>query len=226
LDVALGGQGAPLVPIGDLHLFGQYDACLNLGGIANVSFQHQGQRIAYDIGPANMLLNPLAQRAGLPYDDNGQLARQGQLIPDLIQQLNELSYYTQPFPKSLGYEWFLEQVIPLLDNYNHTPADLLHTAVAHISAQISQDLKYYHPQGGRLLATGGGAKNGFLIQTLQQDLGQNWQVIAPSEELIDFKEALVFAFMSVRYLRNEVNCLSSVTGARRDCVGGRYFEPV
>lgn len=237
-DVKQGGQGAPLVPIGDRLLLGEYDYCLNLGGISNISFEQDGKRIAYDIGIANMLLNPLAEKAGLSYDDNGALARQGRLNQALYEALNGFEYYTLPYPKSTGYEWFVQEVWPLVESFQDTPENLLHTAVHHIAFQIKSavDSKQYTagsiraskkelPTADRLLlTTGGGAKNSFLVEVLQQKLGDQTRVIVPDPRLVDYKEALVFALMGVLKLEEEINVLSSVTGGKADLSTGLIFK--
>lgn len=228
LDIALGGQGAPLVPIGDELLFGRYDFCLNIGGIANVSARHGQQRIAYDICPANMVLNQLSRQLGKEYDEGGKLAAGGTLQPRLLEQLNQLEYYRLPFPKSLGYEWVAEQVFPLLENQPVSYADLLHTFCHHIAQQLRNALK---PLAGKqkmsLLATGGGAYNDFLIGLMRQELTPlNITVVVPEKDIIEYKEALVFALLGVLRLRKEVNCLASVTGASRDSCSGQVYENI
>ncbi|MEW7279159.1 anhydro-N-acetylmuramic acid kinase [Aquimarina sp. 2201CG1-2-11] len=224
-DVALGGQGAPLVPIGDRLLFNEYDACLNLGGISNISFEEHENRIAYDISPVNMLLNYLCAKIGKAYDKGGAIAQSGSLNKNLLNTLNALEYYQLPFPKSLGYEWFAKKVIPIIDNTKDTTENLLHTAVHHICDQISFSVKKIESDKTKLLITGGGAKNDFLIQTLRQKQVNHAEIIIPSEEIIDFKEALIFAFMGVLRDRNEINCLKSVTGAKFDSSSGVVFIP-
>ena len=225
-DVALGGQGAPLVPVGDQLFFSDYDYCLNLGGISNISFEKEGKRIAYDIAPANMILNYIIQKTRKTYDKGGIMASKGNVNHKLLSQLNKLSYYQLPIPKSLGYEWFSEHVIPLIENSTESTENLLCTAVHHISHQIASDvLKNKKNRNTTLLATGGGAKNIFLIHILKSKLGKDIDVIVPDTQLIDFKEALIFAFMGVLKDRNEVNCLASVTGAEKDSSSGVIYYP-
>ncbi|WP_394749988.1 anhydro-N-acetylmuramic acid kinase [Spongiimicrobium salis] len=225
-DVALGGQGAPLVPIGDTLLFGEYDFCLNLGGISNVSFDQYGKRVAFDIGLANMVLNHITQKIGLTYDAGGEMAKKGKLLPSLLRALNALEYYQLPFPKSTGYEWFLEEVVPLVDATEASVEDLLHTCIHHNCEQIAQQLQRYKTRKeNRLWVTGGGALNHFFIATLQEKLGDTIQVVVPSSELIEFKEALVFALMGVLRIEREINVLSSVTGAKRDSSSGVVYLP-
>ncbi|MBT8236136.1 MAG: anhydro-N-acetylmuramic acid kinase [Bacteroidia bacterium] len=229
-DVKQGGQGAPLVPIGDRLLLSEYDYCLNLGGISNISFEKDGKRIAYDIGIANMLLNPSAQKAGLDYDHNGDLARQGGLNEALFEALNALEYYRLPWPKSTGYEWFASTVWPLVNSFEDTPENLLHTTVHHIAEQIANAILSTLPgtqeprtKNYELLVSGGGAKNSFLMEVLQQKIGSSVHVHIPDDTLIDYKEALVFALMGVLKMEGEVNVLSSVTGSEKDLSSGVIF---
>ncbi|MGB7395103.1 MAG: anhydro-N-acetylmuramic acid kinase [Pricia sp.] len=225
-DVALGGQGAPVVPIGDKLFFGDYDFCLNLGGIANVSFDRDGERIAYDIGLANMLLNHITRKNDLDFDEGGKRAQSGQINLNLLKKLNDLEYYRLPFPKSIGYEWFVEKVIPLVDATDDSMENLLCTGVHHICEKIAVQVEVNsRKKENTLLATGGGALNDFLIQTLREKLGADTQVTAPERKLIEFKEALVFALMAVLRMEGKINVLRSVTGAERDSTGGVLFLP-
>lgn len=225
-DVALGGQGAPLVPIGDALFFGEYDFCLNLGGIANVSFDKDGQRIAYDIGLANMILNHITRKNGLDYDKGGQLASSGRVNAELLKKLNDLEYYRLPYPKSIGYEWFVEKVVPLVDGTDDSMENLLCTGIHHICEQIAVQVTVNSRQSeNTLLVTGGGALNDFLTQTLQEKLGVGTKVIVPDKKLIEFKEALVFAFMGVLRMEGKTNVLRSVTGAKRDSSSGVVYLP-
>jgi anhydro-N-acetylmuramic acid kinase len=224
LDVALGGQGAPLVPIGDHLLFGNYDFCLNLGGISNISFDHGGKRLAFDIGVANMLLNHLCNPIGVPYDPEGSRARAGRLNPGLLKALDALPYYDRPFPKSTGYEWFRDAILPLLDRFPDRPENQLHTAVQHIAGQISRQIQELANKG-YVLVTGGGALNNYLIEVLQERLGPAYRIELPSSELISFKEALIFAFLGALRLQGRTNVLASVTGATRDSCSGVVHEP-
>ncbi|WP_276498286.1 anhydro-N-acetylmuramic acid kinase [Pontibacter litorisediminis] len=223
LDIALGGQGAPLVPIGDELLFGQYDYCVNLGGIANVSYSHNGTRLAFDTSACNMLLNTLANSMGLPYDDNGKLARSGTLQQDLLDALNEPAYFAAPAPKSLGKEWVLEHSLKSLEESTASVADKLHTVCHHIAQQLRNALPLLHGGQHRVLLTGGGAFNGYLAGQIQQQLGPQYNVEVPAPEVVSFKEALIFAFLGVLRWRGEPNCLSSVTGASRSNVGGAVY---
>ncbi|WP_222984589.1 anhydro-N-acetylmuramic acid kinase [Flagellimonas meishanensis] len=225
-DVSLGGQGAPLVPIGDQLLFYNYDVCLNLGGISNISFERNGKRIAYDIGLANMPLNHITQKMDLAFDEDGKIARTGQLDHDLLQQLNDLAYYKLPYPKSTGYEWFIGDIVPLIENSRTSEADLLHTFIHHNCEQIALAVKKNNiKSGNKLLATGGGAMNSFFMDVLQEKLGPSISVEVPGKKLIAYKEALVFALMGVLRLQGETNVLSSVTGASEDSCSGEVFFP-
>jgi len=216
LDVALGGQGAPLVPIGDKLLFNSYDFCLNLGGFSNISYDYKNQRIAFDPSPANLPINYLMSRLNKTYDKDGETGRTGKIDKNLLNKLNGLSYYKQRAPKSLGREWIENNFIPILDSCNIAIEDKLRTVYEHLAIQISKPMENF--QTGKLLITGGGAHNTFLIERLR--VHTKHQVIIPSKEIIDFKEAIIFAFLGVLRYRNEVNCLASVTGARKDSSGG------
>jgi len=227
-DVSLNGQGAPLVPIGDKLLFHDYDFCLNLGGISNISFEKDGERIAYDIGMANMPLNYITHKMGLAYDENGKLARSGKLDPTLLQKLNNLEYYQLPYPKSTGYEWFTSEIVPLIEASKISNEDLLHTFIHHNCEQIAF-VAHKHKNSGKskskLLATGGGALNQFFMDTLQNKLGNNIEVVVPGKKLIAYKEALVFALMGILRLEGKTNVLKSVTGATSDSCSGKVFFP-
>ena len=225
-DVALGGQGAPLVPIGDNLFFGNYDFCLNLGGISNISFDKNGLRIAFDIGLANMILNHITQKIDLHYDKGGKLARTGKVNSSILQQLNALEYYKLPFPKSTGFEWFTQKVVPIIEATEDSIENLLHTSIHHLCEQIAIQVKANaNDTKSTLLVTGGGALNDFLIDTLKNKLGTNIEVVVPSKKLIENKEALVFALMGVLRIEKEINVLSSVTGAKRDSSSGVVFFP-
>ncbi|MRH99116.1 anhydro-N-acetylmuramic acid kinase [Kriegella sp. EG-1] len=225
-DVALGGQGAPLVPIGDKLFFGEYSFCLNLGGISNVSFEKDDNRIAYDIGLANMILNHITQKNGIDYDNGGKLAKSGTINLEMLNQLNNLDYYKLPFPKSIGYEWFVEKVVPIVDNTEDSMQNLLCTSVHHICEQVSIELKKHNctPESS-LLVTGGGALNEFLISILKEKLGDKIKVVPTSKQLIEFKEALVFSLMGVLRLENKINVLKSVTGAVTNSSSGVIYLP-
>ena len=215
-DVELGGQGAPLVPIGDELLFREYDACLNLGGFANISYHIDGERIAFDICPVNMALNEVARRTGSDYDDGGRMARSGELDKKLLKALDRLKYYNDPAPKSLGREWYLKKFKKKMERHALSPTDLMHTLVEHMAGQIANSVDAIG--GDRVLTTGGGAYNTYLIERIQAKSQR--LLILPGQELIDFKEAMVFAFLAVLRMRGDVNVLRSVTGASNDHCSG------
>jgi anhydro-N-acetylmuramic acid kinase len=218
-DVGLGGQGAPLVPIGDALLFSDFAFCLNLGGFSNVSYSVGSKRIAYDVCPVNTILNKLALRVGLDFDRDGLLARSGKVDQVLLDKLNDLTYYNLDPPKSLGFEWNDESVWPLINASLLPVQDLLRTVVEHIAIQLANSMSSLVK--GKMLVTGGGAKNVFLIERFAAH--SEHQLIVPSDLMIDYKEALIFAFLGVLRVRGEVNCLSSVTGASRDSIGGGIY---
>ena len=219
LDVTLGGQGAPLTPLGDKLLFPDYDFCLNLGGFSNISFDSENKRVAFDICPCNIVMNLLAQKTDKNFDENGQLASKGQIINGLLQELNQLNYYKNPYPKSLGKEWLLEKFIPVLEKFPANENDLLRTIVEHISEQIRIVIKNYPV--GKILVTGGGAFNTFLTDQIEKKIRH--EVIIPEEIIVKFKEALIFAFLGILRLMKKPNCLSSVTGAFKDNIGGAVY---
>lgn len=218
-DVNLGGQGAPLVPIGDELLFSQYDACLNLGGFANVSFKSNEQRIAFDICPVNIVLNHYVQKLGFDFDDQGKMASKGKIDKELLNRLNALNFYQEKHPKSLGLEWVQEQIIPLIDSFDLPIEILLRSFIEHIAIQIASSLK------GRkdVLVTGGGVFNLFLMSRISA-LTPTENIIL-SDEITNYKEALIFAFLGLLRSDNQVNCLSSVTGASEDHSSGRVYMP-
>jgi anhydro-N-acetylmuramic acid kinase len=218
-DVQLGGQGAPLVPIGDELLFSEYDYCLNLGGFSNVSFNENGNRIAFDISPVNTVLNFYANELGFPYDAAGNIAKSGSVNLDLLQQLNNLEFYTLPYPKSLGMEFVNAKIFPLIHSYDIDVKDKLCTFVEHIAIQI---VKICNKPHAKLFVTGGGAYNRFLIERLCNYLPST-EVVIPDDKTIQFKEALIFGFLGVLKLRNEINVLSSVTGAKHNHSSGVVF---
>lgn len=225
-DVALGGEGAPLVPIGDSLLFREYDFCLNLGGISNISFEYKNQRVAYDIGLANMILNYSTQKKGIQYDKGGAIASKGTINRKLLEELNTLAYYDLPFPKSTGYEWFVKEVIPIIEKYQNSLEDLLHTAIYHICEKTALEVhKYKTKKTSSILITGGGAFNTFLMEVLKEKLGPSVKIDKRDKKLIEFKEALVFAFMGVLRMENKTNVFSSVTGAKSDSSSGVVFLP-
>ncbi|TBX67674.1 anhydro-N-acetylmuramic acid kinase [Flavobacterium silvisoli] len=219
-DVKLGGQGAPLVPIGDRILFTEYDYCLNLGGFSNVSFEQVGKRIAFDISPVNTVLNFYANLLGFDYDDKGNIARSGKVNTDLFDELNSLNYYSKPHPKSLGFEFVKAVVLPLMEKYTIATADKMRTFIEHIAAQTSLALPN---QRGKMLITGGGAYNDFLTERMQHHLPQ-LQLIIPDLKTLEYKEALIFGLLGVLRLRHEINVLSSVTGATQNHSSGVIFK--
>lgn len=218
-DVALGGQGAPLVPIGDRMLFPDYEYCLNLGGFSNISFEDLDKRIAFDISPVNTVLNHYAEEIGHPYDDRGAIAKSAACDAALLDELNRLPYYTQPYPKSLGIEFVNGVVLPLIEKYGLAPEVVLRTFTEHVAYQAAMVLK---GKTGGMLVTGGGAYNDFLVNRMRELL-PHIQITVPDDNTIQYKEALVFALLGVLRLRKAVNVLSSVTGAPYDhCAGYIY----
>ncbi|MBI4946795.1 MAG: anhydro-N-acetylmuramic acid kinase [Bacteroidetes bacterium] len=235
-DIALGGQGAPLVPMADKLLFSEYDFCLNLGGITNVSFtlprphtltplpkeRGEGSRVAFDICPVNIVLNGLANKLGKEFDKGGKLASKGTINNTLLKKLNLLSFYKTKPPKSLGREWVEKKFMPVLNTFNISVQDKLRTTVEHIALQISTSInsKLQTPNP-KLIITGGGAYNDFLIKRIS--FHAQCKTILPDDKTIQFKEAMAFAFLGVLKMRGEINILKSVTGAKRNSSGGKIY---
>ena len=213
-DVLMGGNGAPLVPIGDELLFSQYDACLNLGGFSNISLQKNHQRIAFDISPVNVVLNYFAEKLGKNYDENGDFAKNGAINFKILEELNALTFYQKSAPKSLGVEFVKSEVFPLLKD--ETPENIIATFTEHIAEQIAK--VFNDNQLKTVLVTGGGTFNTYLLEKIRGK--SQTELIVPDENIINFKEALIFAFMGVLRLRNEVNVLCSATGSSENHCSG------
>lgn len=218
-DVLLGGQGAPLVPIGDKMLFSKFDYCLNLGGFSNISFDENDKRIAFDISPVNTVLNFYANTFNLSFDDKGNIAKSGNLNLELFSKLNDIEFYKLPYPKSLGIEFVKDVVFPMIEKFQIDFSDIMNTFVEHIAYQISRNIK---KENSSIFITGGGVYNEFLINRIKFYLPNN-EIIIPDQKTIEFKEALIFAFLGVLKLRNEINVLASVTGASKDHSSGIIF---
>jgi len=219
-DVALGGQGAPLVPIGDKLLFAQYDICLNIGGFSNLSFTKNLKRIAFDVCPANIALNYLANKAEKEFDNDGNMASNGKICKPLLHKLDGLNYYKDNPPKSLGKEWLDNVFIPVLESFpDLTINDLLRTCTEHIARQIATQITQIDAK--KVLVTGGGAFNTFLMNLVRSKCKS--EIIIPEKDLVNYKEALIFALLGVLRIRGENNCLCDVTGAKHDNCGGAVY---
>ena len=221
LDVLKGGQGAPLVPIGDELLFPDYDVCLNIGGFANMSFRRKdGVRMAFDIGPANIVLNKYARQIGMDYDMNGDLARNGKIVESLLEKLNRLPFYTLQPPKSLGLEWVILNIFNLIDQESPKVQDILRTVTEHIAIQINLAIsQHVYSEKSQVLSTGGGVKNSFLMDRIRSN-AKKLEYVVPGSNLVDFKEAMIFGLMGLLRYLGEINTLASVTGAESDSSSG------
>lgn len=228
LDVALGGQGAPLAPLADRMLFPGYDFYLNLGGIANLSARLEDRFVAFDISGANQVLNALVAPLGLPYDEGGKIAAAGRLDEDLLRRADRLGFFGRPYPKSLGNDWVQERLLPIFRSAQLPVPDKLHTVCVHLARQTAEaiatvlDREKLARPGYRLFITGGGAHNRFLVKCIREECEKicSLDVIIPEGDIIAFKEAALIALMGALRLMQIPNCLASVTGARRDAVGG------
>lgn len=218
-DVALGGQGAPLVPIGDRLLFGEFDACVNLGGFANISFEKHNRRIAYDICPVNKVLNVYANKLGKEFDESGAIARASVANPELLAQLDNLQFYSKPPPKSLGTEWLEAEFLPHLKLAGLSSEELIATCTTHFAHQIANAIAGHQ----KILFTGGGAFNTYLMELISAETEA--EIIIPEPEVINYKEALIFALLGVLKVRDEDNVLASVTGAQRNHSSGSIYRP-
>jgi anhydro-N-acetylmuramic acid kinase len=222
-DVLLGGQGAPLVPMADKTLFTKFEFCLNLGGIANISFDKGRKRIAYDICPVNIVMNELAQLLGREFDRDGKIGRSGRVDPVLLKEMNALAYYKTKAPKSIGREWVEDEFIPLVKRSQLPVKDKLRTVVEHIGMQIGSVVNDQEKRSAKMLVTGGGAYNKFLISRIR--FYSKCKVVLPDDKTIQFKEAMAFALLGMLKMRGEINILKSVTGASRDSSGGEICYP-
>ncbi len=221
-DIKLGGQGAPLVPIGDRLLFSEYDYCLNLGGFSNISFEEKGERIAYDISPVNTVLNFYANKLGFDFDDKGAISKSGVFNKELFDKLNSLEFYQKKYPKSLGFEFVKDVIFPITEKYQ--TQEVLRTFSEHIAFQISENLCHLQElKKSKLLITGGGAYNDFLIDRIGHYLAKT-EIVIPEKKIIEYKEALIFALLGYLKLQNRINVLSSVTGAERNHSSGVVYR--
>ncbi len=220
MDIALGGQGAPLVPVGDNLLFSEYAACLNLGGFSNISYNSAGKRIAYDICPLNIALNYLAEKLHKEYDEDGQSGREGKVIEELFEKLEKIQFYSAPAPKTLGKEWFINHFRDFL-SIKAEIKDIMRTVYEHLSQRISMELSQFADKD--VLISGGGAHNSFLMELIKRKSMCN--IVLPDKIVIDFKEAIIFGFLGYLRYHNVNNTLKSVTGAERDSCGGLLVNP-
>ncbi|XP_065560181.1 anhydro-N-acetylmuramic acid kinase-like [Artemia franciscana] len=221
-DVALGGQGAPLVPKGDKDLFSEYKVCLNLGGITNLSFQDGVDRIAGDVCFCNMALNEVARRTGKEYDEDGILASSGKPIKRLYEDLEQLEFFKSAFPKSTGKEWFDEKVKPLLDK-KYSPNDTLATLCDFISTKIADQVNLF--KEGKVLISGGGANNKHLVGVLSKKLNPRLDIILPESSIVDFREAIIFAYLGYLRVKGTPSTVKTATGARKEVSAGCLYLP-
>lgn len=223
-DVAKGGNGAPLVPIGDHLLFNEYRFLLNIGGIVNLTINDPDETIAFDIGCANQILNTYAQKLGHSYDDQGKLAEQGSLNQPLFDRLNELDYYHLLYPKSLDNGYSRDVILPLVDEFNLSPYDVLHTYCEHLAFQIAKHLQPFQQNNSeKILITGGGALNKYLVERIAHYT--RLQIAQADNTVINYKEALIFALMGVLRWREETNIYPTVTGAKAPSIAGAIYLP-
>ncbi len=220
VDIALGGQGAPLVPIGDKWLFPEYDTFLNIGGFSNISFKRNDSVIAYDICPSNYALNYYAEKLGKAFDFNGNFGKKGEIIPKMLKELQNLEYFSANPPKSLADHWFFDVFLKIVENYDVSIYDKLRTIYELVSIEIAKNIDAQKTR--KILITGGGAYNKFLLELIKSRT--NAELVVPANEIVDYKEAVIFAFLGVLRIEQQANCLSKVTGAKMDNVGGGIYS--
>jgi anhydro-N-acetylmuramic acid kinase len=237
VDIAFGGQGAPIVPLGEKLLFPDYHYFLNIGGIANISFNSKqtniddsyiatDELIAFDICAANRVLNMLSLEKNKPYDEDGEMASAGKINEQLLQKLNALGYYLLPHPKSLANSFGTDIIFPIIKSFNLRTEDLLRTYVEHIAIQIKNSLQpcFSKTEVQQLMITGGGAFNTFLMQRISRHLEEiNFEIFIPADEVVIYKEALIMALLGTLRWREQDTILSSVTGASRNSIGGALW---
>ncbi len=220
-DIALGGQGAPLVPGGEKFLFPDYNVFLNLGGFSNISFHSEDKITAFDISPANYALNYFARKLGMPFDRDGLAGRKGKINENLLEELNALPFYSQEGSKSLSDHWFYAEFLPVCEKYDIGINDLLRTVYEHIAVQIGNVLEKYGAK--EVLVTGGGAFNSFLLERLR--VHTKAKIIVPDKEIVNYKEAVIFALLGLLRVLNRNNVRSDVTGSKADNCGGAIYLP-
>ena len=232
LDVALGGEGAPIVPIGEKLLFPGVGFFLNIGGIANITALGTTSPVAFDVCPANRVLNMLAKERDLQFDQGGQLAASGNINDKLLEQLNDLEYYHQPYPKSLANSFGTDEIYPIIKKYGIVTEDSLRTYVEHIALQVKASVLKIRKDlpantlndADQILITGGGALNSFLAERIQHHLVQSGiTVVIPSTDIINYKEAIIIALIGVLRWREEYNVIATVTGASRNSISGALW---
>ena len=230
IDIALGGQGAPIVPIGEKLLLKDYPMLLNLGGIANISANIPGENIAFDVCTANRVLNLMAAKEGKVFDENGTIAATGSVNENLLSKLNALDYYNLPYPKSLANDFGTDTVFPLTEKAGLKTNDAMRTYVEHVAVQLNKSINELISKSNlksladlKLLITGGGAHNVFLTERIKANIDKKIEVIIPDSRLIDYKEALIMALIGLLRWREEANVMASVTGASRDSIGGAVW---
>lgn len=231
-DIAIGGEGTPLAPLADKYLFAGYDFYLNIGGIANISCNVNGKMIAFDIGGANQVLNGLAVLANQEYDNEGQIASRGKVVEPLLQEVDAIDYFSQKYPKSLDNQWVIQNLLKKYREYPETVENRMRTAVEQLAEQTVLSLiqivenENLTKKQFRMLATGGGVFNTFLINRIKElSKGKiELEIVIPTKEMVQFKEAILMGLLGVLRMENIPNCLASVTGAKRDTIGGAIYQ--
>jgi len=231
-DIALDGEGTPLAPTADKFLFQGYDFYMNIGGIANISCNVNGKMIAFDISGANQILNGLAYLMDMDFDEDGNTAAQGEIENELLEELNELSYFSQTYPKSLDNQWVVNNLLKKYLEFEAPIENRLRTACEQLAVQtvlsIEEIIKKENleKEKYKMLVTGGGVFNSFLMENIRTTCNEkvDLEIVIPDKEIVEFKEATLMALLGVLRVENISNCMASVTGAKRDTIGGAIYQ--
>jgi len=226
-DIANGGQGAPFAPAFHQFLFSslkQNTAVLNIGGMANLTLLGENLR-GWDTGCGNVLLDYNIQNAqGKSYDADGAFARSGEINAELLEKMLADPYFSKMPPKSTGREYFnaswLESLLPIFHTIN--AADIQRTLLELTAKSIADDVKRHNI--AELILCGGGAKNGFLVERLEQLCGCSVKRSEAYGVPSDAIEAMAFAWFAKKRIKCEAVALSSVTGAKKDTILGALYE--
>jgi anhydro-N-acetylmuramic acid kinase len=231
-DIALGGQGAPLVPIFDaefLHSDEQDTISINIGGMANLTIiPKEGTQpiMAFDTGPGNILIDLSMRRFfGKQFDENGSFAKDGKVLDRLWKNLCEIEFITQNPPKSTGREvfnaTFLQDILEVSFVNTFPGEDIVRTITEFTAWSIAENIRLFGNPNSRIIVTGGGANNATLMNRLHQELSSA-QFMIPDDFGFngDIKEALCFAYLGWRSLGGLTGNIPSVTGAQKAIVLG------
>ena len=228
-DAALGGQGAPLVPIFDYYFLRDEKkdiVALNIGGIANITIIPKNcssqNLIGFDTGPGNMLIDiAVSKYFNKKFDENGEIAKSGQLIEKLYKDLLRIDFIYQVPPKSTGREFFNYQLLNSMVNEDYLPNDVIRTITQFSAFSIAHNIKKYAPINSMIVVSGGGRMNSYLIDLLNTEL-IDYDLMKIDELNIngDAKEAICFAFLGYLYKMHLHGNINSISGATKEIILG------